>query len=391
MMPIQDQDKNSFLEQDSGMQDVPKWLKSLRLHKYQYLFAKLTYDDMLSLDEEKLVEVTKGARNKILENIVKLRERSQKLGEYSQQLSNGQVTAKELAEILVQMKLVIQTPMRAENEQIPALFTQTLAKIYNQLHNSLLTNQPISQPFYYQSHQPNAEDDISTFLFCTDQAIKNACFSTHDKDNLRKWHEIIQSCQARKKQRSSVTKSNVSNMQNQRRPNGGPGNNRGLGLKTMQRRPFHHSHQRSVPNHCQTGQTGTMGSWMQHVQQQQQHPSASGNQYTHQYSPSALSPPQQVFVMSKPSVIMKALIQNFHRRASSFDPHIIQRTPSFPSPDSQNSLLRTQVSQVSVNRVSPIWLSGVFQMSVPSSMASVASDRLDSQLSSSRDLSYDYN
>jgi len=359
MMPIQDQDKNSFLEQDSGMQDVPKWLKSLRLHKYQYLFAKLTYDDMLSLDEEKLVEVTKGARNKILENIVKLRERSQKLGEYSQQLSNGQVTAKELAEILVQMKLVIQTPMRAENEQIPALFTQTLAKIYNQLHNSLLTNQPISQPFYYQSHQPNAEDDISTFLFCTDQAIKNACFSTHDKDNLRKWHEIIQSCQARKKQRSSVTKSNVSNMQNQRRPNGGPGNNRGLGLKTMQRRPFHHSHQRSVPNHCQTGQTGTMGSWMQHVQQQQQHPSASGNQYTHQYSPSALSPPQQ----------------NFHRRASSFDPHIIQRTPSFPSPDSQNSLLRTQVSQ----------------MSVPSSMASVASDRLDSQLSSSRDLSYDYN
>ena len=26
-------DKNTFLEQDSGMQDVPKWLKSLRLHK----------------------------------------------------------------------------------------------------------------------------------------------------------------------------------------------------------------------------------------------------------------------------------------------------------------------------------------------------------------------
>ena len=95
-----DQDKNSFLEQDSGMQDVPKWLKSLRLHKYQYLFAKLTYDDMLELDEEKLEEVTKGARNKILENIVKLREREQKLIEYEQQLSSGRVQPKELSEIL---------------------------------------------------------------------------------------------------------------------------------------------------------------------------------------------------------------------------------------------------------------------------------------------------
>ena len=26
-------DKNTFLEQDSGMQEVPKWLKTLRLHK----------------------------------------------------------------------------------------------------------------------------------------------------------------------------------------------------------------------------------------------------------------------------------------------------------------------------------------------------------------------
>ena len=55
-------EKNTFLEPDSGMLDVPGWLKSLRLHKYQYLFAKLSYDEMLLLDEEKLEEnnVTKG-------------------------------------------------------------------------------------------------------------------------------------------------------------------------------------------------------------------------------------------------------------------------------------------------------------------------------------------
>ena len=55
-------EKNTFLEPGSGMLDVPGWLKSLRLHKYQYLFATLSYEEMLELDEDKLEEnnVTKG-------------------------------------------------------------------------------------------------------------------------------------------------------------------------------------------------------------------------------------------------------------------------------------------------------------------------------------------
>ena len=68
-----DDDKNTFLVPGSGMEDVPKWLKSLRLHKYQSLFARLTYDEMLSLDQNKLRDVTQGARNKIIENVQKLR------------------------------------------------------------------------------------------------------------------------------------------------------------------------------------------------------------------------------------------------------------------------------------------------------------------------------
>lgn len=31
--------------------DVPSWLKSLRLHKYQHLFAELTYSEMLLMSE----------------------------------------------------------------------------------------------------------------------------------------------------------------------------------------------------------------------------------------------------------------------------------------------------------------------------------------------------
>ena len=32
--------------------DVPVWLKSLRLHKYAYLFQQLTYEEMMTLTED---------------------------------------------------------------------------------------------------------------------------------------------------------------------------------------------------------------------------------------------------------------------------------------------------------------------------------------------------
>ena len=57
--------------------DVPAWLKGLRLHKYAYLFQQLTYDQMLDMGDDWLEaqNVTKGARNKIILSIKKLRER----------------------------------------------------------------------------------------------------------------------------------------------------------------------------------------------------------------------------------------------------------------------------------------------------------------------------
>lgn len=57
------------------------WLKSLRLHKYSHIFTDITYDEMLNLTEEYLVkkEVTKGARNKIILCIQKIKERKNTL------------------------------------------------------------------------------------------------------------------------------------------------------------------------------------------------------------------------------------------------------------------------------------------------------------------------
>ncbi|CAB3397695.1 unnamed protein product [Caenorhabditis bovis] len=64
-----------------GMRDIMYWLKKLRLHKYTPLFEQLTYKEMMALDEKTLEElnVTTGARKKILQTIEKLNFRSETL------------------------------------------------------------------------------------------------------------------------------------------------------------------------------------------------------------------------------------------------------------------------------------------------------------------------
>lgn len=56
---------------------MPGWLKSLRLHKYTQLLQQMDYNEMMQLTEQKLekLNVTKGARKKILQSIQKLHER----------------------------------------------------------------------------------------------------------------------------------------------------------------------------------------------------------------------------------------------------------------------------------------------------------------------------
>ncbi|KAJ0176334.1 hypothetical protein K1T71_008508 [Dendrolimus kikuchii] len=60
-----------------GMSTVAQWLKSLRLHKYVWLFSNISYEQMMAMDEKYLEKlgVTKGARHKLLLSIKKLNER----------------------------------------------------------------------------------------------------------------------------------------------------------------------------------------------------------------------------------------------------------------------------------------------------------------------------
>lgn len=91
--------------------DVPSWLKSLRLHKYAYLFAYLTFEEMLELNEEKLElnGVTKGARHKIIISVAKLRERVHHLKKVYDEMTSEKDT---IRNALNEIKWTLTTPIK---------------------------------------------------------------------------------------------------------------------------------------------------------------------------------------------------------------------------------------------------------------------------------------
>ncbi|KAF4530457.1 hypothetical protein B566_EDAN018608 [Ephemera danica] len=127
-----------------GMKDVAAWLKSLRLHKYSWLFASMTYDEMLALTEDALEArgVTKGARHKIVLSIKKLRERSSTLS----QLEMDVVKGGGLRAALEELRVILATPIKpvplaaeqqtegtTEQEDLPRQITKVLGKVVTQL------------------------------------------------------------------------------------------------------------------------------------------------------------------------------------------------------------------------------------------------------------------
>lgn len=124
--------------------DVAAWLKTLRLHKYSYLFATLSYEEMLELTEERLAEqgVTKGARHKLALSIAKLQQRHSTLlalerdllqpnREANQQASFSQGQGV-IANALDELKVILATPMKPSQESdpldIPTQFTKVVGK-----------------------------------------------------------------------------------------------------------------------------------------------------------------------------------------------------------------------------------------------------------------------
>lgn len=109
------------------MKNILAWLKSLRLHKYSWVFHNLTYKQMLDLDEETLqsIGITKGARHKLLLSIGKLKERSTMLTELETEVMNGG----DLNAALRKLKGVLQTPLLVTyGEDLPSQFVKVMGK-----------------------------------------------------------------------------------------------------------------------------------------------------------------------------------------------------------------------------------------------------------------------
>jgi hypothetical protein len=114
-------------------QDVPKWLKNLRLHKYAFFFSQMTFDQMMNLTIDQLKEgkITDGACTKILLNIKKLKEREALLQQCLIDIDNGQIDIKT---VLQQLNELMLTPIRAKqieldnDEDLPTLIMQVLEK-----------------------------------------------------------------------------------------------------------------------------------------------------------------------------------------------------------------------------------------------------------------------
>ncbi|KZC11322.1 Protein Smaug like protein 2 [Dufourea novaeangliae] len=183
-------DEASNLSLASGMRDVPSWLKTLRLHKYSYLFVTLSYEEMLQLTEEELAEkgVTKGARHKLAISIAKLQQRYTTLVNLERDLLQPQRDNTQSASfsqgptVLVntidELKTILATPMKPSQENdpqdIPAQFTKVLGKLCSRL----------------------ALDSVDDGILCAcinilEKVLQHDCFTPNQKEKVQQWRSRL--------------------------------------------------------------------------------------------------------------------------------------------------------------------------------------------------------
>ncbi|KYN28901.1 PREDICTED: protein Smaug homolog 1 [Trachymyrmex cornetzi] len=175
----------------SGMRDVQLWLKTLRLHKYSYLFATMNYEDMLQLTEDQLAEqgVTKGARHKLALSIAKLQQRYNTLlnlekglvqpstrdGMQNTSFSQGPSL---LLNTMEELKTILATPMKPSQENdpqdIPAQFTKVLGKLCSRLALE------------------SVEDGIlCTYVNILEKVLQHDCFTPNQKEKVQQWRSRL--------------------------------------------------------------------------------------------------------------------------------------------------------------------------------------------------------
>ncbi|KAL1455157.1 hypothetical protein WDU94_009272 [Cyamophila willieti] len=185
--------KTEFLQKD-----VKAWLKYLRLHKYGPLFANLTYDQILSIDEntfdgiiDSQVSVTQGAKRKIISSIRKLHDRYSVLSQLEQDVLIGNL--KTVKHILNEIKILLITPMKliAEDDisvplhqNIPAQIIKLVGKVYSQLF--IIQVQP--------EEYGELCSVVELFISCMELILNLNSFNRQQKIVVNTWRIKVNSC-----------------------------------------------------------------------------------------------------------------------------------------------------------------------------------------------------
>lgn len=215
----QKDEKDVFSQDGTGMKDVPSWLKGLRLHKYSYIFKNMTYEEMMSITEEKLerMNITKGARHKIVLSIQKLRERQGNLKSLEKDLQDGEGT---IRCALNEIKSMIQTPIKAF-DCITSLPDSCIMGNTNGSESETSCSDPPSSPpsptqdgdnFSQVSEgdlpgqitrllgkicsnlliSPNQDENMNFFVMIVDKCLSHEAFTPMQKRRLFSWKQQVQ-------------------------------------------------------------------------------------------------------------------------------------------------------------------------------------------------------
>uniref|UniRef100_A0A7N8XU32 Sterile alpha motif domain containing 4B n=1 Tax=Mastacembelus armatus TaxID=205130 RepID=A0A7N8XU32_9TELE len=186
----------------SPINNVPAWLKSLRLHKYASLFSQMTYEEMMILTEQHLESqnVTKGARHKIALSIQKLRERQSVLKSLEKDILEGG----NLRNALQELQQIIITPIKAytpSSTAQPALDTTTSS---SEATKTEADKEPAPEGFQSQNPPPCDGDSSATpisdgdiagqFTRVMGKVCTQLLVSRPDEENISCYLQLIEKC-----------------------------------------------------------------------------------------------------------------------------------------------------------------------------------------------------
>ncbi|XP_026482081.1 protein Smaug-like [Ctenocephalides felis] len=152
---------------NAGMTNIAQWLKSLRLHKYIWLFSNTSYEDMMAITEEYLARlgVTKGARHKLYLSIQRLKERYSTLCNVERDLISSHGSTMFAA--LEEMRSVIVSPIKPHtDDDIVRQFIKVLDIVSSFLNNNLM-------------NAVHDEECLALYFWVLDRAIGNEAFVAH--------------------------------------------------------------------------------------------------------------------------------------------------------------------------------------------------------------------